>query len=592
MGFLPLPRAKLDLLHDVVVEGRLAAAHLLRAALEEVASALQFDYVLLARNEKERLHVDCLFSRTQHDTWGNVGIEETFAPFPFPDEAYSSVDILHDAKLAGNDLVRRLRVRSLLLWPIVAQGRTWYCIFASRNARSEAGSDDEMKFIDAFATIISRLLELREEQRLQAEHVSTDPLTGLLTRSATLARIRDAIASADRNGSRVAVLYLDVDRFKWINDTYGHALGDTVLREIGNRLKQSLRPYDVAGRIGGDEFSIIISNFVSDDELAEIAVRLIASISRQLTVDNYDVSVSATVGLAIYPNDSSSADDLLRHADTAMYEAKRQGTGLFSFYSASAEERVKSRRVISEGLRANRMEREFILCLQPIVDARSGRLARAEVLTRWMHPEMGLLPPSKYIEIARDSRLAAALDAWVLRKAMETSLELAKDGSGIILHTNVSAPADAVLEAITGFEHHKAAAPFTAIELNEATVAGAWEECKAFIQRCSALGIKVGIDGFGSVGIPLSRLSSLPVDFIKIDREITAQMTGRTTTPAIEIALATAQQFGWEVIAEGVQNDVQRARLSEAGAQYIQGYLVAHPMTLVDFRAWQNALNS
>lgn len=587
MGSLALQRAKLDLLHDVVVEGRLTAAHLLRAALEEIASALHFDNVLVARNEKEHLYVDSVYSRSHDGEWEETAIDATFGIFPFPDEAYSASDVLQDPNLAGHDLIRRLRVRSLLIWPMVAQGRTWYCVFASRKTRNTPNLEDELKFIDAFATIVSRLLELRDEQRLQAQHMSTDALTGLLSRTTVLARLRDEIASADRNASRVAVLYLDVDRFKWINDTYGHTLGDAVLRELGTRLRDSLRPYDVAGRIGGDEFAIVISHFATDDELAEIAVRLIGSISQPLTVDGFDVTVSATVGIAIYPNDSASADDLLRHADTAMYEAKRQGTGLFSFYNASAEERVKSRRIISEGLRARRMDSEFILCLQPIIDARTSRLARAEVLTRWLHPEMGLLPPSEYIGIARDSRLAAMLDAWVIRKSMHTALQLAERGDGILLHVNVSAPSDTVIEAIASSPELQSAAPFTAVELHEATLASAWEASKTFIERCRELGVTVGVDGFGSVGIPLPRLASLSIDFIKIGRELTAQVSGRSVTPAIEIAIATAHHFGWNVIAEGVQNEMQRARLSEAGAQFIQGYFVAHPLTLVDFQAWR-----
>ena len=592
MGLLSLQRTKLELLHGVVVESRLAAAHLLRAALEEVASALQFDHVLLARNDKERLHIDSIYGRGDRDGWERLPLENAFPQFPFPDEACSVPDVSDIVELQGNELIARLGVRSFVAWPMVAQGRTWHCLFASRQRRNGPHTDDEMKLIDAFTTIISRLLELREEQRVQAEHVSNDPLTGLLNRSATLARIRDAMASAERNHTGVAVLYLDVDRFKWINDTFGHPLGDVVLREIGKRLKVSLRPYDVAGRIGGDEFAIIISDFSNDDELGEISQRLIEAISKPLTVEHQDLSVTATIGVAVFPNDSSSVEDLIRHADAAMYEAKRDGAGKFAFYNASAEERVKSRRVISEGLRANRMEREFILCLQPIVDARSARLRGAEVLTRWMHPEMGLLPPSKYIEIARDSRLSATLDAWVICKSMEVALEFAKNGQGIVLHTNVSEPSEAVLDAALQFADHEAAAEFTAIEINEAVIAKNFDRCKAFIARCRSLGIRVGIDGFGSAGIPLSKLSALRIDFIKIDRQLTAQIVGRSTTPAIEIALTTARQFGWEIVAEGVQSEIQRDRLAQAGADFIQGYLVGHPMTLIDFRAWRESASN
>jgi EAL domain-containing protein (putative c-di-GMP-specific phosphodiesterase class I) len=214
-------------------------------------------------------------------------------------------------------------------------------------------------------------------------------------------------------------------------------------------------------------------------------------------------------------------------------------------------------------------------------------LARAEVLTRWLHPEMGLLPPSQYIQIARDSRLAATLDAWVLRKAIETSLQLAEHGEGIQLHVNISAPSDAVLDAASAFPNYQSAAALIAVELHEATVASAWEASKGFIERCNHLGIAVGIDGFGSVGIPLPRLAALSIDFIKLGRDLTAQIAGRSVTPAIEIAIATAQHFGWSVVAEGVQNDAQRVRLTEAGAHYLQGYYIAHPLTLVDFKTWR-----
>lgn len=592
--FLDFPaerHVKLELLHDVVVTSRLAAAHLLRAALEEVAAALQSDYAALVRNDGSQARVEALYERTDDGPWQEARIAETFPALPFSNvQRTSSFDVLEDRSLAAHPLLRRLGTRSLVVWPLLAHGRTWHCCFGSRMPRANVVADVDMNLIEGFATIVCRLIELREEQRVQAEHVTTDPLTGLLTRAATLSRAGDAIAAAERNHTRVALLYLDVDRFKWINDTYGHSLGDSVLQEIGARLKLSLRPYDVAGRIGGDEFSIVISDFASDDELAEIALRLIESISQPLQVDGYDVSVSATVGVAIFPNDSSSVDDLIRHADTAMYAAKREGGVAFSFYSASAEERVKSRRVISDGLRSDRMDREFILCLQPIVDARTGLVTRAEVLTRWMHPEMGLLAPAKYIEIARDSRLSSKLDGWVLRKAMQTALDLDARGESVILHVNVAEPADLVLDTALEFDRHEAAAEFIAIELNERLFTTAWDACGAFIQRCRELGIKVGIDGFGSVGIPLTRLTSMPIDFIKIDRQLTAEMSERRSiTPAIQIALATARQFGWKIVAEGVQSDLQRRRLTEAGADCIQGFLIGYPMTAVDFESWREA---
>lgn len=589
MDFLALQRAKLELLHDVVVEGRLTAAHLLEAALEELASVLQFDHVLLGCNEKERLRLEVVYSRAHDGTWKESAFDETFPPFPFRDEAHICADLLGNAEFSGNDFLRRLRVRSFLVYPIVAQGRTWYWMFASRQPRRLENAEDEMNLIEAFAAIVSRLIELRDEQALQKQHISTDGLTGLLTRSATLARLHDEIASAERNGSRVAVLYMDMDRFKWVNDTYGHGIGDAVLREIGKRLRESLRPYDIAGRLGGDEFAIIISRFASDDELADIASRLIQSISQALIIDSCDMTLGATIGIATYPNDSPSPDDLLRRADTAMYEVKRQGPGSFGFYNASAEDRVKSRRIISEGLRAKRMDSEFIMCLQPITEVHSGRLARAEVLTRWLHPEMGLLPPSRYIEIARDNRLIATLDSWVIVKAMETALKFAGGGDDIILHTNVSAPNNAVIEAITAFPDYKSAAKYTAIELHEETIASSWEECRAFIERCREIGIKTGIDGFGTVGIPLARLAKLPIDFIKIGRDLIAKVTPRFTTPAVELAIVTARHFGCDVIAEGVENDGQRSRLAEAGVKYVQGYGIAHPLTLVDFQAWKAA---
>jgi EAL domain-containing protein (putative c-di-GMP-specific phosphodiesterase class I) len=170
---------------------------------------------------------------------------------------------------------------------------------------------------------------------------------------------------------------------------------------------------------------------------------------------------------------------------------------------------------------------------------------------------------------------------------METALQLAEHGSGILLHVNVSAPSDAIIEALTAFPRSQAAAPYTAIELHESTLASDWKEAEAFIGQCKALGIMVGIDGFGSVGIPLSRLASLDLDFIKIGRDLTAQIKGVSVTPAVEIAIAMAQHLRWDVIAEGVQNDVQRMRLIEAGAQYIQGYLLGYPLTLVDFQDWR-----
>jgi diguanylate cyclase (GGDEF)-like protein len=588
---------KFELLHDVVVKNRLAAGELLRAELQDLAALLDARQALILRSDDAGSYVDALYERHEGAAWHEVRLKERFPQLPIsPVKTRMVPDVREEPALANHPLIERLGTRSLLSRPLSSHGQLWHCIFGWRTPRPGLYSGEEMNLLDAFAAIAARLLELGEEQRAQAENAALDALTGLLSRTPALSRLHDAIAAASRNGTRVAFLYVDVDRFKWVNDTYGHGFGDAVLHEIGKRLRHVLRPYDVAGRIGGDEFAVIISDFSTDAELAEIGERLIATLSQPITIDGCVVTVSATVGVATYPADSSSAEELISRADTAMYAAKRErgaGMGKLAFYSPSAEERVNVRRVISRGLRADRIDREFVLCFQPIMDARDGRLARAEVLTRWLHPDMGLLAPSTYIDIARDGRLSSALDAWVIRKSMEAALELHRAGESIILQINVAEPVPAVLEHVTEFDGFESAARYIAIELNESLLTTAWEQCKTFMERARSLGIAVGIDHYGAVGIPLSRLSSLPVDFIKIDRGLTAEITlGQDSAAPVDISVQTARYFNWRVIVSGVQNDSQRRRLIEAGVDYLQGYFFGHPMTAIDFRAWRAAAAS
>lgn len=456
--------------------------------------------------------------------------------------------------------------------------------FAWENPRQTFVSESELQYVELLTNVVSRLLELAEKQRQISDRMLIDPLTALHNRAATLDHIALMLSSANRTGSPVAILYVDLDGFKAINDSYGHACGDKAIAEAASRMRSALRRHEIAGRIGGDEFAVLVS-FNERIELESIAQRLLHAISAPMHVEGAQLHITASVGIAIFPDDGTSAEDLLAHADAAMYIAKRNKGSGYAFYENGRFEAVVVREpasqiparptataVTGEVVRGEpEPERPFILCFQPIVDSRTGRIIAAEALLRWLHPTQGLLLPE-------------SVPPHVDREVIETLLsgEIYREtAQAIQVHVNVGSITEELLEAYSTPQAN------LAVELPETLVADDPERYALFISRLRERGFSVGLTNFGYGALSLRFVADLTLDFVKIGPKLIPGKGFGTGSPAAtKAAIKQAHLFGWPVIAENVEDESQREFLVTAGADALQGYYICSPLTQRDFTNW------
>ncbi|HZZ65867.1 MAG TPA: diguanylate cyclase [Candidatus Baltobacteraceae bacterium] len=454
--------------------------------------------------------------------------------------------------------------------------------FAWKNLRTSFVTDSELQYVDFLAHVVSRLIELNEKQRLINDKMLIDPLTGLHNRAATLDQIAVMLSSANRTGTPLGVLYVDLDGFKAVNDSYGHAFGDKAIAEAAARMRTALRRHEIAGRIGGDEFAVLV-NFTEHQELEAIALRLLTAIAQPMRFGNVEVNLTASVGIAIFPQDGTSADDLLAHADSAMYVAKRRRGSGFAFFDGSGQPQQEDA-TPAEVSRPDEplpdTEQPFILCFQPIVDSRTARIIAAESLIRWLDPARGLVLPDPSEEHSGISRVPAHVDREVLQALLggEKYREILR---ALPIHVNVSDATEDLLDA------YSASQQSIAIELPEPLVAEDPDRYVRFIMQIRERGFSVGLTNYGYAGLALRVIAELPIDFIKIGPKLVpGKVFGTGSAAAAKAAIKQAHHFGWTVIAENVEDESQREWLVNAGVDALQGYYICSPLTQSDFSNW------
>ena len=429
--------------------------------------------------------------------------------------------------------------------------------------------------------------DIRERKRLEAELLHQalhDSLTGLANRALFHDRLGHALARAVRQGGLVAVLFLDLDNFKVINDSLGHEVGDQVLVAVAERLRRCLRPGDTAARLGGDEFTVLVEDLRRPEGAEAVAQRLLAVLRPALSIGDQELLIAASIGIAVATDDIHQPDDLLRHADVAMYHAKRQGKGRIEPYAPALEARAWARLRLEQDLRRGLERDEFHLVYQPIMPVGGARLFALEALLRWDHPEQGALEPADFIPLAEETGLILPLGRWVLETACRQLRAWQEElgvGAPRLLSVNLSArqlqdpglvATVAAILAETGL-----AAEQLALEVTEtALMEGAALETIAALRD---LGVRLGIDDFGTGYSSLAYLQRLPVDFVKIDRGFIdglGQDANDTVITSGIIGLAHALRLS--VIAEGVEAAEQLAQLQTLGCDFAQGYYLAHPL--------------
>ncbi len=420
---------------------------------------------------------------------------------------------------------------------------------------------------------------------LRLEHrVGRDPLTGLQNREVFSDELTRALARHGRSTLHLGVLFIDIDSFKQINDSIGHEAGDHLLAEASRRLREAVRAGDVVGRIGGDEFAILLELLESDYEAVAVARRVLKAFARPFEVGSGTVNVSASVGLASARDATKPAERLIREADIAMYRAKSTGRNRFAIFDHELRATIDRRVSIERDLRSAIARGEFSVFYQPVVSLRDGSVVSCEALLRWQHPQWGVVSPDEFIPLAEENGLIVQLGAWVLETALAQVAQWRADGHDVGVSVNLS-PRQLTLDnvaATVSEQLAKAAVPADALtlEITETAVLSDPFGAAAKLTELRELGVKVAFDDFGTGYSSLRHLSQLPVDVIKLDRAFVSVLKGdgEPRDRAILIAVtAAARELGISVVAEGVEDVEQLAELKRAVCSLGQGYLVADP---------------
>ncbi len=432
----------------------------------------------------------------------------------------------------------------------------------------------------------------KSEERIQflAHH---DVLTELPNRSLCIERLRHALQQVPRSKLKVAVLFIDLDRFKNINDTLGHHIGDGLLRSVAARLIEAVRAADTVSRLGGDEFVVVLNGVADSDEVKHIVERrLIPMIRNSHSVNGAEIHVSCSVGIAMHPDDGADADELMRHADAAMYQAKSQGRNSAQFFSAEMTARAERRMLVETNLRSAIERDELCLNYQPRVDARSGALVGVEALLRWNSPELGAVSPAQFIPIAEESGLIVPIGAWVIEQAC-VQLARWRDGSlsdiGVSINLSPLQLRDrGLLDTLKASLHRHGVRKGTLeIEITESALMESVEANMQVLQAIREHGIGLAIDDFGTGYSSLNYLNRFPLDKLKIDRSFVHDMLDDPTDLAITRAIiGLGHTLGLRVVAEGVETRQEVDILFDEGCDEFQGFFYAQPMPAPEFEAW------
>ncbi|MBU6957897.1 EAL domain-containing protein [Pseudomonas sp. CVAP len=410
-----------------------------------------------------------------------------------------------------------------------------------------------------------------------------DPLTGLPNRVLLADRIDQAMHVVQEQGGCFALMFIDLDGFKPVNDAFGHHIGDQLLREVGVRLREDLRGQDTLARIGGDEFVLLVQLAEPDDAL-RLAARQVGLISRAFRVAEHDLQISASVGIAVYPGNGQTPQELLMNADAAMYHAKGAGKNGHSFFDASMNTNARKQLQMLQDLRNALEQQQFSLHYQPKFDASNGRPVGAEALLRWEHPTLGMLLPDKFIELAEKTGLIIPIGDWVLNEACrQMSVWHVQGYTHWRIAVNLSAlqfcHVGLVQSVAKALATHRLPANSLTLEITETTAMSDADASMTVLQQLSEMGVDLSIDDFGTGYSSLMYLKRLPANELKIDRGFVRDLERDSDDAAIVSAIvALGQALGLRIVAEGVETDVQQDFLTQLGCDSLQGYLLGHPL--------------
>ncbi len=462
----------------------------------------------------------------------------------------------------------------------------WIWSYEDVTAEREADLRVQQALGELERAVAERTTEL-EKAKAHAQHLADhDALTSLPNRRLLEDRLTQALALGQRNRKNTAVMFVDLDRFKNINDSLGHAVGDALLKEIALRLVRQLRTGDTICRIGGDEFVVVLPEVKRSADVAHVAQKVIEQLSQPVVIEERELVVTSSIGIAVYPDDGRDAETLIRNADAAMYHAKELGRANYQFFTEQMNQAASSRLALESDLRRAISKDELRVHYQAIVETATGRVAAHEALARWQHPERGLVYPVDFVQLAEDTGLILKIGEWVLGQACRWSTFIgarSHDGGGLQVAVNLSARQfnDPQLPRVVARALKETGLPprLLELEITESTAMQQTDVTLRTLKKLKQLGVTIAIDDFGTGYSSLSYLRRFPVDKVKIDRSFVAEVPADRDQGAIVsaiVALAHALQI--RVVAEGVETEAQREFLRACGCDFIQGYLVGRPV--------------
>ena len=439
---------------------------------------------------------------------------------------------------------------------------------------------------------------LEEERRsavrasVQIEHLAYyDGLTALPNRELFIDRLSLALVQAHRDGRKLAVLFLDLDRFKQINDSLGHSVGDELLRAVGKRVHEAVREGDTLARLGGDEFTLLLPGVHNAPEAARVADKVLEGVRRPFALLGRELFVTTSIGISIYPEDGVDAESLIRSADVAMYRAKEQGRDRFQLYAPAMNAQAVERMGLEHGLRKALAQDQLVIHYQPIIEVATGRIHGTEALLRWRHPELGLVPPDDFIELAEMTGLITPMGPWILEEACGRTrawqrgtrfyFSIAVNLSGRqFQEKDLVGQVERALRA-TGLE-----ARFLELEITESVAMHSAENTLRTLTELKALGVRISIDDFGTGYSSLAYLKRFPIDTLKIDQSFVRDLgTNAGDTAIASAVIAMAHGLGLRVVAEGVEREEQLEFLRRQRCDHYQGYLFSRPLAADEIAA-------
>ncbi|MDE2089528.1 MAG: EAL domain-containing protein [Gammaproteobacteria bacterium] len=428
---------------------------------------------------------------------------------------------------------------------------------------------------------ISTYKQFEERMKFLAHH---DALTQLPNRVMLQGRFRETANRAERYEKQAALLFIDLDRFKTINDSLGHSVGDLLLQSVAVRLSEGVRKIDTVVRLGGDEFVILLDDLPEIQDAASIAQKLLDVLARPFMLAGHKLYVSGSIGISCYPRDGTDLEALLRNADAAMYRAKDLGRNTYQFFSNEMNVRAFETLVLANSLHAALERKEFLLEYQPRVDLRTGKITGVEALIRWQHPELGVLAPAQFVSLAEETGLISAIGEWALRTACLQARAWSVSGHGPLrMAVNLSArqfsQPDILQRIITVLDETGLEPPSLEIEITESMMMGDTETTEKVLNELSALGVMITIDDFGTSYSSLSSLKHFPIDYLKIDQFFVRDVPNDLDDVAIVRAIiAMAKSLKLRVIAEGIETQAQHEFFTEEACEEGQGYYFSRPM--------------